>query len=441
MNKNLNEKEKIARKIVDYSKDEILISYSFFGVTFLEMEQDWEADISLGLKNGRLSLNTEEVCHGFEESPVKFLRSLLHSLLHFVFAHDITYGIRKRNGGEMTEREWNLATDIVTEAVALSLSEEKWELEEDAVKSEFIGKWKEKIVPFTPEKVYDFLKKEHFFAKEEAYCQRVEALFCMDSHEGFFQEVTEPRKEKERKLLSTKVKTDMETFSKHRKKDVMMLQLREATRDKKDYKTLLQKFAMPTENRYLSPDEMDLVYYCYGLSLFENIPLIEPVEYTEDTKIRDFVIAIDTSGSTAGAMVQNFLDRTYSVLQTTECFGEECNIHVIQCDDRVRKDTKIKNPEEMDRYIKKLQITGFGGTDFRPAFEYVEELRKKGELSRLKGLIYFTDGRGTYPSKAPGYPVLFVLANTGYDVQGIPPWAAYVILEEELETIPADEQR
>ena len=38
-----------------------------------------------------------------------------------------------------------------------------------------------------------------------------------------------------------------------------------------------------------------------------------------------------------------------------------------------------------------------GGTDFRPAFEYIEELRKNGELTNLNGMLYFTDGMGVYP--------------------------------------------
>ncbi len=32
---------------------------------------------------------------------------------------------------------------------------------------------------------------------------------------------------------------------------------------------------------------------------------------------------------------------------------------------------------------------GFGGTDFRPVFEYVNDLIMKREIKSLKGLIYF----------------------------------------------------
>ena len=48
-----------------------------------------------------------------------------------------------------------------------------------------------------------------------------------------------------------------------------------------------------------------------------------------------------------------------------------------------------------------MQIRGLGGTDFRPVFEYVEQLRKDKEFINLKGLIYFTDGCGEFPAKKP----------------------------------------
>ena len=47
----------------------------------------------------------------------------------------------------------------------------------------------------------------------------------------------------------------------------------------------------------LNPDEFDYNFYTYGFALYENMPLIEPLEYREVKRIREFVIAIDTSGS------------------------------------------------------------------------------------------------------------------------------------------------
>ena len=62
------------------------------------------------------------------------------------------------------------------------------------------------------------------------------------------------------------------------------------------------------ETMKVNDEEFDYIFYTYGLKLFKNIPLIEPLEYKEEKRIRDFVVAIDTSGSTSGETVQKFLN-------------------------------------------------------------------------------------------------------------------------------------
>ena len=86
----------------------------------------------------------------------------------------------------------------------------------------------------------------------------------------------------------------------------------------------------------LDPDEFDYVYYTYGLKLYQNMPLIEPLEYREVKRIREFVIAIDTSGSTSGELVQKFVQKTYNVLKSTESFFSKINLHILQCDADIR---------------------------------------------------------------------------------------------------------
>lgn len=64
---------------------------------------------------------------------------------------------------------------------------------------------------------------------------------------------------------------------------------------------------------HTSLDEFDYIYYTYGLELYKDTPLIEPLEYREDKKIRDFVVVIDTSGSVQGDMVQLFLQKKHGI--------------------------------------------------------------------------------------------------------------------------------
>ena len=107
---------------------------------------------------------------------------------------------------------------------------------------------------------------------------------------------------------------------------------------------------------------------------------------------------------------------------------------MIQCDEKIQEDVRIQSREEMEAYMKEFTLKGFGGTDFRPAFAYVESLRKANAFHRLKGLLYFTDGRGIYPANMPSYDTAFVFLQEDYQDVDVPPWAMKLIIDrEELE--------
>ena len=90
--------------------------------------------------------------------------------------------------------------------------------------------------------------------------------------------------------------------------------------------------AVMGEAMRINDDEFDYVFYSYGMQLFpeKRMPLIESLEYKDVKRIREFVIAIDTSGSVMGEQVQAFLQKTYNILQSTESFFSRINVHIIQ---------------------------------------------------------------------------------------------------------------
>ena len=81
--------------------------------------------------------------------------------------------------------------------------------------------------------------------------------------------------------------------------------------------------------------------------------------------------------------------------------------------------------------MENLTIKGGGGTDFRPVFEYVDELIRQKYFYDLKGLIYFTDGYGEFPWVRPSYDTAFVFLQQDYEDVNVPPWAIKLILQEE----------
>lgn len=235
--------------------------------------------------------------------------------------------------------------------------------------------------------------------------------------------------------ISRHVQMALETFGRQPGVEAggLVQDLRALNRERYDYRTFLRRFAELHEVMKVNDDEFDYIFYTYGLDLYGNVPLIEPLEYKEDRRIREFAIVIDTSGSTAGDLVQTFLQKTYNILNSTETFASRIKLRIIQCDVIVQESVLVTSQDEFDAYIKNFRIKGQGGTDFRPAFAHVNELVQSGELSRLKGLIYFTDGYGVYPKKKPDYDAAFVFVRQNdYDEPpAVPPWAIKLVLDEE----------
>lgn len=198
-----------------------------------------------------------------------------------------------------------------------------------------------------------------------------------------------------------------------------------------DFTHFLKQFARQGEEIKTDIESFDYIPYLYGLEHYGNIPLIEHLEYQEVNRLEELVIAIDTSGSCSLDIVRKFMEETYSILSNHENFFRKMNVYVIQCDSFIQDMAHITSEQDWQDYLKNLTIHGRGGTDFRPVFEYVEELRAKKELRDLKGLLYFTDGDGIYPEIPTDYKTAFVFYKEKEQHQKVPAWAACLTLDTE----------
>ena len=90
----------------------------------------------------------------------------------------------------------------------------------------------------------------------------------------------------------------------------------------------------------------------------------------------------------------------------------------------------IHNEEDIRKLLQNFSLIGGGGTDFRPAFADVDQLLSEGAFHHLKGLLYFTDGKGIYPAKRPPYETAFVFIGDNEEQQ-VPPWAMKINLNQE----------
>jgi hypothetical protein len=203
--------------------------------------------------------------------------------------------------------------------------------------------------------------------------------------------------------------------------------LREAA--KYDFSRYLRRFSTTREELRLDLDSFDYIPYYYGFQRYGNLPMIEPLEYSERFRVEALVIAIDTSGSCTRSMVQRFLAEIEGMLLRHDSFFSRMEVHIIQCDAIVQSHVVIHSVEEWQRYAKDIAIKGRGGTNFQPVFDLVEKLRKGGRLKRLKGLLYFTDGDGVYPRKPTPYETAFVFTSHRALGYSLPKWIVPLCLE------------
>lgn len=378
-----------------------------------------------GTDGGTLFFEPEELLRLYQTGRAPVTRLYLHSLFHCLFCHPF---YRK----EREVKVWNLACDIAAESVLDSLLLKCVHVP-GSLRQAVYARLREKLSVLTAGAVYRELLRLELGGPELA---RWEKAFHVDDHMLWDREQPPARTERNRKQwenLRERMEMDMEIFSSEAAEGSRGLseQLRIENRRRYDYREFLRRFSVIREEMQVDLDSFDYIFYNYGMNLYGNMPLIEPQETKEVQKIEEFVIVIDTSMSCKDTLVRRFLEETYSILKESESFFRSIRIRILQCDDRVQADTEIAGREELEAYMEHLAIKGQGGTDFRPAFAYVEELLAEKKFYHLRGLIYFTDGYGTFPVKMPPYETAFVFLQDNYRDVDVPPWAVKLILGEE----------
>lgn len=431
--------------------------------------------------NGRYIFYDESYVLKSYKSGYNLTRAYLHMILHCVFRHNIV-------GTLVDTLRWNLACDIAAENIINELDVKALSSPRSIQQNSVIIRIKADCRFVTAEKIYDYLLGNVDDLQVYAWSE----LFAEDDHRTWYVKPPEQESsaqangnsdskdannssadaknsdsvqsgddtdnstgigeipdsensagndiqisaetasqlEKDWKEISEKMQIEIEAFSKEKgdTRGSFIQNLNAVNREKYDYTQFLKKFSVMGEAMRVNDDEFDYIFYTYGLKLYERMPLIEPLEYKEVKRIKEFVIAIDTSGSVSGELVQKFIQKTYNILKNEESFFTKINLHIIQCDTGIQEDRKITTQEEFDDYLATMKLHGFGGTDFRPVFAYVDKLIQSKEFINLKGLIYLTDGYGDFPARKPPYETAFVFIDDEYNNPDVPPWAIKLVL-------------
>lgn len=484
-------RERLAREILNLSRDTLLIHLRFLDTALHQLTLESYTG-TLSTDGNVLFYNPEHVIHCYKEEKNRMIRDYLHELLHGIFRHMY---LHKQVNPRYWNLACDIAVEAVIGELQLSIVSTAREQKQQAILldlKEKVGKLTaEKLYYYFRKQSFSadaveamqrlFLADEHSCwywlesgeaengvrggqgdpgeesdgnsdseldgngkgssgenadTKSDAGGQSQSESTVESEEQSEVRTAGDKQDwelEKQWKQISEVIQMELEAFSQQQglQVDALLQNVEEKNRKKYDYTKFLKKFTVHGEVLHVNEDEFDYIFYTYGLQLYKKMPLIEPLEYKEVKKIRDFVIAIDTSGSVNLQMVQQFIQKTYDILQSTESFFQKINLYIIQCDAQIQHYVRITSKRELRTYLKTLQIHGRGGTDFRPVFTFVEELIQKKAFQDLRGLLYFTDGYGIFPVKKPSYDAAFVFVGAFHEKNKIPAWAIRLILEED----------
>ena len=380
----------------------------------------------------------DKVLRAYLDDPAYIERHFLHMIMHSMFFHPLLDEGREK-------RFWDIACDVAVESMI-----DSWKIEGMSQKRADNRRYAVKLCGLADEypqaeNIYEKLLRSEI---KEAFLNVLEDEFHVDSHmlwSGYHireQKTAASGGEGEGGGGSGNIGKALEFAVKWKKikeethlvfgnggnsagtapgageQEVALIKKQEY-----DYKTFLQDFMTFQEEVELDLDSFDYLPYCYSREHYDGMLIIEPLEYKEMHKLDELVIAIDTSGSCRGEVVRRFLSETWSILTEGGNFFKKMNVHIIQCDSMIQEHVVIHSREEFEEYMDNVTVKGLGGTDFRPVFELVNELIAGGELTDLKGLLYFTDGDGIYPVEAPGYTTAFIYLNKELERGKPPKWA------------------
>lgn len=174
----------------------------------------------------------------------------------------------------------------------------------------------------------------------------------------------------------------------------------EMVHGKADWRAVLRRFVTETAKEDYSYQRVNRKFASLGIYL--------PGLYSE--AMGEMVAVIDTSGSINDEILKEFGGEVTAI-------RDQMRPSLLRV---MYADAEVNHVDEFESYdVLKFDAHGGGGTDFVPAFEYLE-----ARGIEPKCFIYLTDGYGRFPSEPPPYPVLWLMTT---DVE--PPFGEVVRIE------------
>lgn len=414
------ELDKQAREIIEWSRRKLVTRLpEFLPAIYLLPLQCGETEQSLWTDGETIFYHPETVVRDYLQRKDSIAAQIMHITAHGLLGH-----IPKRRGQQPQ------LFDAVADAQAASLVER--------LPASLTPTWKretrehvEALSQLTLEAAY--LTPETREEAEELV--RKSQPLRMDDHEAWTVVAEQKTASAAGELWKAAARQVAEAMAKSGKRDqygdvagMICDEFRNVEESGVSYKEFLRRFCSRQERQEVDPDSINAVWYRVGMDLTGSAPFIEPEELREDAPALDLAVALDTSGSCSGETMKGFLEELMAILR--DAGGPKVEMTLIQCDAEIQKVQTIGREDSVEDLMENFEVYGYGGTDFRPVFDYVNQQREEPDGKRFKGLLYLSDGYGDFPEQVPEYPVAFLFPRDEDEWEGgwfeIPEWVTQV---------------
>lgn len=354
-----------ASKKLEKAKVGLILYEPFFATIALRMEYVENPNIPTCGTNGKKIVYNPDFINNL---PPKFLKTLLcHEILHIVYLHHLRIGNRDK-------KLWNMACDYAINPI---LQKSGFELPQGSlIDYQYEG--------MGAEQIYSLLQQNK---DNENNGDSDGENDNEDQTGGGFGTVEQPDSKENLQELEQEVKQMIAQAQNTAKQAGKMPSglseiIANILEPKKDWRQILHTYIAEVAQNDYSWVKPNPRYMPMGLYLPHLFSL----------EIGKVVFVLDTSSSVDSQLLQEFgaeLKEACSLFSTP--------ITIIHCDTKVQK---VEEWEDQDELIP----VGRGGTEFQPAFDYINE-----NMEEAKAIVYFTDGKAWGKFYEPNAPVIWCI--------------------------------
>jgi len=328
----------------------------FFGALMLFAEIKKTNKYDTAATDGKHIYVNEQFLLGLSSQNQNAL--ILHEVLHMALLHVTRRGIRD-------VRLWNIAADIVVNN--LILKNTNFSLPKGAILE---AEYEE----YSVEEIYEKILKDPEWKNEKIPIEDILSVEDIDAlSEDEKAEIEGYWRDKVQVLTNSELNGTMPgNIPGGMQKEIEILLEPEV-----DWRHALWKFVAKTPVDF---DDLDRRFLHKGLYI-----------ETLSADALEVNVCIDTSGSISSHLLDKFLAELKGIMSSYP--HVTCNLFYA--------DTDLYGPYEIDSITSVPGAEGFGGTCFKPFFNFLDKGNSNLISNNNRVAVYFTDGYGTFPEESP----------------------------------------